>query len=327
MKNYILLSLALLSASLSFAQNNRSKAEVFIQIQDRGTFTISLDNESIRSAKGRFRFFEVYTASPVLSITQGDKRVYSQQLNVKGNERVVFTYDLLQGLKTYKILPIYKNGRYTLDDFDQEALEILSPRPDSRPTYFEDLQLAVKKATFDDAKMDLILNGLNRGLSSVQTITLLKLMNDDDKKLRIAKSAYHAIIDPQNSFRLEEGITLLGRKNEFTDFLKIKSISRPKTTIRGPIFDQLKDQVKRESFDNDRTKLIQNTLKDGFISTDQVQILLKLYSFEDAKTSLAKLLYFQIADQQNYHTLAAIFTFNSSKDAFFDFITNMQTKP
>ncbi len=327
MKNYILLSLALLSASFSFAQNNRSKAEVFIQIHDRGTFTISLDNESIRSAKGRFRFFEVYAASPVLSITQGDKRVYSQQLNVKGNERVIFTYDLLQGLKTYKILPIYKSGQYMLDDFDQEVTEIPSPRPDNRPTFFEELQLAVKKATFDDAKMDLILNGLNRGLSSAQTITLLKLMNDDDKKLRIAKSAYHAIIDPQNSFRLVEGLTLLGRKNEFTDFLTIKPIGRPKTTIRTAIFDQLKEQVKRESFDDNRTKLIQNSLKDAFIDTNQLQVLLKLYSFEDAKVSLAKLLYFQVADQQNYYTLATTFTFNSSKDAFFSFITNMQTKP
>ena len=145
MKNYILLSLALFSASLCFAQNNRSKAEVFIQVQDRGTFTISLDNESIRSAKGRFRFFEVYTASPVLSISQGDKRVYSQQLNVKGNERIIFTYDLLQGLKTYKVLPIYKNGQYALDDFDQEVTEILSPRPENRPTYFEGLQLAIKR--------------------------------------------------------------------------------------------------------------------------------------------------------------------------------------
>ena len=175
--------------------------------------------------------------------------------------------------------------------------------------------------------MDLILNGLNRGLSSAQTIVLLKLMSDDDKKLRIAKSAYHAIIDPQNAFKLEEGFSFLSRKNEFADFLKIKPIGRPKTIIRGSTFDQLKDEVKRASFDNDRTKLIQNALKDGFISTDQVQILLGLYSFEDAKISLAKLLYFQIADQQNYHTVAALFTFNSSKDAFFDFITNMQTKP
>ncbi|MES2651542.1 MAG: DUF4476 domain-containing protein [Bacteroidota bacterium] len=327
MKNYILLGLALLSANLSFAQNNRSKAEVFIQIQDRGAFTVSLDNESIRSAKGRFRFFEVYTVSPVLSITQGDKRVYSQQLNVKGNERVIFTYDLFQGLKTYKILPIYKNGQYALDDFDQEVTEVLPPPTDDSPAYFQELQLAVRKASFDDAKMDLILNGLNHNLSSTQIIALLKLMNDDDKKLRIAKSAYHAIIDPQNSFRLGEGLTLLGRKNEFADFLKIKPIGRPKTTIRTAVFDQLKEQVRRESFDDNRTKLIQNSLKDAFIDTDQLQILLKLYSFEDPKVGLAKLLYFQIADQQNYHTLAVAFTFNSSKDAFFNFITNMQTKP
>lgn len=324
MKKYILLGIALLVVHLTYAQNNRSKAEVFIQILNRGAFTVSLDNESMSSSKGRFRFFDIYNAAPILSISQGDKRIYSQRITVKGEQRSIFTYDLTQGLRVYKVLPIFRNGTYALDDFDLETGEIASPRGNSRSTAFELLQANVRKIAFDDAKIDLILAGLGKGLSASEVVILLKLMSNDDKKLRIAKSAYHVIVDPQHAYLLQDGISLSGRKSDFLAYLKIKPIGRAKTTIRGASFEQLKEQVKRESFDDNRTNLIQNTLKESYLDTDQLRILLKLYTFEDAKAALARLLYYQIADQQNYYTIADVFTFNSSKDAFLGFIAQMQ---
>jgi hypothetical protein len=328
MKNYILLGLALFSAHLAFAQNNRSKAEVFIQIEDRGNFTVNLDNETITSSKGRFRFFDIYSAAPILSISYGDKVVYNKPIKIRGEERLILSYDVKRGIKIYKTLPIYRNGKYALDNFDQytEAFNtgVVPPRAENIPNSFQALQLAVKNASFDDAKMDLILIGLkNSELSSAQLITLLKLISDDDKKLKIAKSAYHVIKDPQLFYTVEESFSFLNRQNDFNSYLKIKPSGRPNTQIRGILFDQLKEQVKRESFDEGRTLLIQNTLKDSYLAANQMETLLKLYSFEDAKLSAAKLLYYQIIDKQQYFTTAEAFKFISTRDNFLDFIKNM----
>ena len=328
MKNYILLGFALLGAQLVFAQNNRTKAEVFIQIQDRGNFTVNLDNEITSSSKGRFRFFDIYSASPTLSISQGDKIIYSKRIEVRGEERLIFSYDLKQGLKFYKALPIYRNGKYALDNFDQVAeaynTGIVPPRAEDNLNTFQTLQTVVKKASFDDAKMDHILVGLKRNeLSTAQLTQLLKLMSDDDKKLKIAKSGYHIIADPQNFYALEEAFTFSNRKNDFMNYLKIKPSGRPNTQIRSVSFEQLKEQIKREPFDEGRTSILQNTLKDSYITANQMELLLNLYSFEDAKLSAAKLLYYQIIDKQQYFTVAGAFKFDSNKDNFLDFLKNM----
>jgi len=60
MKKTILLGLAMLFVSLSFAQNNRNAAEVFLQITKPGKYSVYLDDELVGSATGRFRFYDVY---------------------------------------------------------------------------------------------------------------------------------------------------------------------------------------------------------------------------------------------------------------------------
>lgn len=328
MKNYILLGIALISAHLAFAQNNRSKAEVFIQIEDRGNFTVNLDNESISSSKGRFRFFDIFNTTPTLSISQGDKVIYSKQIEVKGEERLIFSYGLRQGLKIYKSLPIYRNGKYALDNFDQVAeaynTGIVPPKVENSISPFLALQTAVKKASLDDEKMDVILVGLKRNeLSTTQLTQLLKLMNDDDRKLKIAKSAYYRISDPQNFYALEDAFSFSNRQNDFINYLKMKPTGKSNTQIRSILFEQLKERVKRESFDEGRTVILQNTLKDSYITANQMETLLMLYSFEDAKLSAAKLLYYQVIDKQQYFTVARVFNFDRNKDNFLDFIKNM----
>lgn len=324
MKNYILFTFALFSVQLAFAQNNRSKAEVFIQVEDRGSLTINLDNESITSSKGRFRFFDIYSAAPVLSIVQDGRILYNKRIEVRGDERSIFIYNLKEGLSFYKSLPIYRNGKYALDNFDQfsEAYNtgIVPPRAESSDA-FQSLFNAVKKASSDDTKMDVIqINSVRAELSSTQLISLLKLINNEDKKLQLAKSSYMVIKDPQNFYTIEEAFSFLSKKDDFINYTKTQSSTRYGSLIRNADFERLKEQVKRESFDDGRTSLIQNTLKNSYINANQLAELLKLYSFEDAKLRTAKLLCHQIVDKQRYYTVVDTFKFISTKNQFLDFI-------
>lgn len=329
MKKIILLGLALLSAYLTFAQNNRTKAEVFIQVEDRGPFTIYLDDEFVGSSNGRFRFYEVYNASPTLSILQGNKKIYSNRINVRPDQRLVISYSIRKGLRVEKELSIYRNRQYALDDFDNYAgaynTGIVPPsnRPDM--ANFENLKAMVKKEAFDDAKINLIqIYANNNRLNTEQVAVLLQSFSSDDKKLSIAKTLWPSIADAQQYYTLTSSFTFMSTKDEFLRFIKNNPTARPIRGMNTASFEQLRQQVKSQGFDEDRTKLLQVTFQNAALTTAQMYELLKLYTFEDKALVAAKLAYPAIIDPQRYFTIKDVFTFKSNQDAFLAFLAQQK---
>lgn len=113
MKRLIVLGLVLLGTTLTFAQSSRNNnVELFIEIENRGNFTVYLDNESVQSAKGRFRFYDVFNASPIISIVSNNKTLLTKRLNTKPGKRLIFSYNTRSGLNLIKELNIYRNRQY-----------------------------------------------------------------------------------------------------------------------------------------------------------------------------------------------------------------------
>lgn len=326
MKTYILLGLALLSVHLSFAQNHK-QSEVFIQIEDRGTFTVYLDNEFIGSTNGRFRFYDVYNNTPTLSILKDNKRIYSNKVNVRPEQRLVLTYAARTGLKIKKELNIYINRQYALNDFDDYVGSYnTGVVPPTIPVgngnnIFDNLLSMVKREPFDDEKIKLIqAYTVNSYLSTAQVVLLLKNFNQDDKKLFLAKSLIPVISDQQNYYTLKDSFTFLSNKDEFLNFLSNNQSSRAERGMRLSTFEQLKASVKNEAFDDGKTKIIQVALQGSSPSTAQLGELLKLYNFEDKALACAKTAYNFVYDKQRFFTLKDVFKFRSNQDELLAFL-------
>ncbi|WP_316802179.1 DUF4476 domain-containing protein [Pedobacter nototheniae] len=90
--------------------------------------------------------------------------------------------------------------------------------------------------------------------------------------------------------------------------------------LSSEAFQQFYDQYKKESFDNDRTRLISAVSKNASLSSAQVRILLKPYTFDQNRLETAKTLYKDVADPQNYFTLSDVFEFFNYKNSFLEFI-------
>ncbi|MFA6275915.1 MAG: DUF4476 domain-containing protein [Pedobacter sp.] len=325
MKTYILLGMALLSAHLSFSQNNN--AEVFLQIEDRGNFTVYLDNELVGSSKGRFRFYDVENASPSLTILQGNRRIFNGRISVQPEQRLILTFALRSGLKTLNELKIFRNGQYSLNDFDNYTgsynTGIVPPTipNSSQVNPFNNLLVMVKREPFDDGKIKVIqAYTVNSYLSTAQAAVLLKSFSQDDKKLFLAKSLAPVISDLQNYYTLKEEFTFLSSKEEFLKFLNDSKSSGRKRGMSATTFEQLRLSVKREAFDDDKTKVIQAGIQNSAPSTVQIGELLKLYSFEDKALVCAKMAYNFVYDQQRYFTLKDVFRFRSNQDSLLEFL-------
>lgn len=85
-------------------------------------------------------------------------------------------------------------------------------------------------------------------------------------------------------------------------------------------FEQLKQTLKNESFDDTRLSISRQVMKNNWFTVTQVKELMGLFSFEDRKLDLAKSAYDNTVDKGNYFLLYDALRFSSSKEALGKFI-------
>lgn len=232
MKKIIFLGLAMLFATLSFAQNNRSTAEVFVQIVNPGKYNVYLDDELVGSANGRFRFYDVYNTAPVLSIIQGNTVILKQRIRVIPQQRIVLSFEDKR-LITLKQLTIYRNRQYALNDFDGYTGDYntgIVPPPPAVPELnyrllsdeaFQTFLSQYKKESFDDGRTRMInVVSKNASLLSAQARVLLKSFAFDDERLKVARNLYKTVADPHNYFTLSDIFVFKSNKDDFLKYLE-----------------------------------------------------------------------------------------------------------
>ena len=87
-------------------------------------------------------------------------------------------------------------------------------------------------------------------------------------------------------------------------------------------FQQLKQSIGNESFDNTRLKVAKQFIAANYFTTAQVKELVLLFSFENSRLDIAKYAYDYTVDKGNYFLINDAFSFNNSKDALMDYIKN-----
>ena len=88
------------------------------------------------------------------------------------------------------------------------------------------------------------------------------------------------------------------------------------------LFDNFFNKVKNEPFSSDRIKTIETALVTSDFTSDQCLRLVKLYTFDDDKVKIMKLMYPNIVDKQAFFTVISTLTFSSSKDEMDKFVRN-----
>lgn len=325
--------MALLAINLSFAQRNRGKAEVFIQIADRGNFKVYLDEELIGSASGRFRFYDVYNTRPVLTILAGSEKIFSREITAVPNTRLIFNFSRRGGLSLIKELNIYRNNVYALDDFDEYAGAYNTGIvPPDRPTSpqnrndFDALVARVKQEAFDDQKLKVISAYSNyTALSTKQIAQLFPLFFKDDSKLLLAKQEFQYISDPHQFYLLKDAFTFMSTKDEFMKFLDGQKTGQNRNSpMSASDFAAFYKQFKSEAFDDHKTELAKVALINIKLTSEQVKELIACFSFEDKGLDFAKWAFRITFDKENYYTVADKFRFLSNKQALLDFINNQK---
>ena len=79
-------------------------------------------------------------------------------------------------------------------------------------------------------------------------------------------------------------------------------------------FEQFKQVVRNENFENTRLVVAKQAIANNYFSTAQVKELVGLFSFENNKLDIAKYCYKYTVDKNNYFILNDVFSYSSSKE-------------
>jgi Domain of unknown function (DUF4476) len=78
-------------------------------------------------------------------------------------------------------------------------------------------------------------------------------------------------------------------------------------------FDMLYATITNTTFERTRTDLLRQAARDNYFDTRQITALVSLLTFESSKLAVAKMLYDNTIDKQNYYRIANTLTFDASK--------------
>lgn len=95
-----------------------------------------------------------------------------------------------------------------------------------------------------------------------------------------------------------------------------------RSAMDNSTFEQLKQTLKRESFDDNRMKIARQVIGVNFVNTAQVKEMMGLFSFEKNRLEIAKFAYDYTTDKGNYFILYDAFSFSSSKEELMNYIQN-----
>lgn len=88
------------------------------------------------------------------------------------------------------------------------------------------------------------------------------------------------------------------------------------------LFSRFLEKVKKEPFSDNRLKMIETALSHSDFTCGQCAQLAKIYTFDDDRMKVMKMMYPRLVDKEAFFMLTDILTFSSSKEEMNKFVRN-----
>ncbi len=193
-------------------------------------------------------------------------------------------------------------------------------------TSFQNLSRQVSTATDDRTKAAIILNQIPSFCMSIQQISqMVSLIRDENIKFDILKRLAPFVIEPIGYERAGDILTPRLRQ-EFLNFLAnpTSSNSMIGCELSDTELTQFVKSVENQSFDKDKVLHIKTHLVKRCLKSSQIITIVKLISFDESRLDIAKSLYENCIDKQNYFTINDALSFSTSRNQLNDFIKSKQ---
>lgn len=201
-------------------------SEVFLRIPERGYYTVQLDDQTISSSTGRYRFYDVRSGRNVLSIYRNGYLVYKAPLQVQNNMRTIL--DFFEGYGLY-LLDNYslRNQYYGFNQWDEVWNNFYNGNYNSfqnsvmnRSEFDSFMKAMNKNSAFDEDVISFVRQQMQSTFfTSDQIKAIISKMSFDKNKVILAKEMYHSCTDPNNFYIVYDSFTFRQYRNEVMEYV------------------------------------------------------------------------------------------------------------
>ena len=204
-------------------------SEVFLRIPDRGFFTVTLGDQQISGATGKFRFFDVRSGSVPMAIYLNGFLIYRTTIVAQQNSRTVLDYFVEYGLYELAVYPVDKQwygGEWNdiwNDPYRAGSHLATDPRVPVMPEeVFANFYNSYRKLTFDKERIAFINQQRNTAYTCAQIKQLLRVFDFDNNKVEMGKQLYDLCADKGNFFTIYDIFTFDSYKRQLMEYISNK---------------------------------------------------------------------------------------------------------
>ena len=202
---------------------------MFLRIPDRGFFTVTLGDQQISGATGKFRFFDVRSGSVPISIYLNGFLIYRTTIVAHQNSRTVLDYFVEYGLYELAVYPVDKQwygGEWNdiwNDPYRAGSHLATDPRVPVMPEeVFANFYNSYRKLTFDKERIAFINQQRNTAYTCAQIKQLLRVFDFDNNKVEMGKQLYDLCADKGNFFTIYDIFTFDSYKRQLMEYISNK---------------------------------------------------------------------------------------------------------
>lgn len=320
MKNYFTL---LLTFGILF--NALAESELFLKINKNGNFIVSVNDQSIQSSSGKFRFFDLYNGNYTIVVrenTWGSPVVFQQTVPIRNGYRYVAEISPRNGIHLIARYP-YQSKSWYLDNVN---VNVPKPFYNGNPNHpnngnhngwynkdYDDYDAAWFNSNWND---DDVYN--NNGNWNTNNNTWNNPNTNNNYPNNNNNGGWY---NPnQNNGNWYNPNQNNGNWNNQNPTGNNGYYNGYATPMSDAELQTLLVTMKSVSFEEKMIDVAKSATKNRTVNTLQIRQLLQLFSFEKNKLDLAKYCYDITSDKNNYYTLVNAFTFSSNQKELTDFI-------
>lgn len=210
---------------------NYGNSEVFVRIPQNGYYTIEVGDQMMSNSSGKFRFFDLQNGTVPIAIYENNYLIYRTNLRLKSYTRLVLDFFPNQGLYLLGTYPV-QNNSYGINEWDDiwnnpygnqnnwngnsgYAGNVMN---DQEFNYL--LSALQRNGMFEQNRIDLIsVDVRNTNFSSRQIYAIIKTLDFDKSKLKLAKMLYTKCVDRQNFYMVYDLFSFDSSRKELRDFI------------------------------------------------------------------------------------------------------------
>jgi len=199
------------------------------------------------------------------------------------------------------------------------------------PEYLNYINLLMLKAQVSDDKYIIADNVCRNNCLSVEQLSfVLKYIDYELEKLKLIKTAYFNITDPDKKSGLEKLFRFESSIIELNSFFKVALDQKIKTTSNCTVpsstveIKTFEDNLSVYNNDSQRFETFKKTYENYCYSKDQVVAVLSKFIHDREKLDAAKMLYFRCTEKENFLLILDTFSYNETGSELKDFIAKQK---